>query len=245
MPERLIITIDGPAGTGKSSVARALAHRLGLDFLDTGAMYRAAALIALDHGLDQAEPVRFVEAVERHDLHFDFDQDPPTLLCSGQSVMHRLRDADVTRMVSVVAGIPELRREMVRKQRAIGLAHPRLVTEGRDQGSVVFPDADVKFYLHASPRVRAIRRAEQLRSSGVSVDVHRLECEITERDRLDTERTEGPLTRPSGSFEVDTSEMAFEEVVDALEAHVNHVLLARGGVRPAARPRAPRAGSRV
>lgn len=231
MPDRLIITIDGPAGTGKSTVARALAHRLGLEFLDTGAMYRAAAAIAIDHGVEVDDHKRFVECVERHDLHFDFDTDPPTLLCSGESIMHRLRDSDVTRAVSRVASVESLRQEMVKKQRQIGIAHPRLVTEGRDQGSVVFPDADVKFFMSASARVRAERRAGQMKAEGRKADVDQLEREISERDRSDSERTVGPLTCPADAERIDTSDMTFEQVVDALEARVRRHLLARDAAR--------------
>lgn len=231
MPDRLIITIDGPAGTGKSTVARALAHRLGLEFLDTGAMYRAAAAIAIDHGVEVDDHKRFVECVERHDLHFDFDTDPPTLLCSGESIMHRLRDSDVTRAVSRVASVESLRQEMVKKQRQIGIAHPRLVTEGRDQGSVVFPDADVKFFMSASARVRAERRAGQMKAEGRKADVDQLEREISERDRSDSERTVGPLTCPADAERIDTSDMTFEQVVDALEARVRRYLLARDAAR--------------
>ncbi len=239
MADRLIITIDGPAGTGKSTVARALAHKLGLDFLDTGAMYRAAAAIAIDSGADIHDHDRFLAEVERRDLHFDFDTDPPTLLCCGESIVHRLRDADVTKLVSPIAGIAKLRQEMVKKQRQIAIAHPRLVTEGRDQGSVVFPDADVKFYMFASARVRAERRAQQLRAAGrggAAADVEKLEQEISERDRSDTERTVGPLTAPADAERIDTSDMPFDHVVEALEAHVKRVLGAREAARFRTRP---------
>ena len=244
MADRLIITIDGPAGTGKSTVARALAHKLGLDFLDTGAMYRAAAAIAIDSGVNPHDDARFLAEVERRDLHFDFDTDPPTLLCCGQSIVHRLRDADVTKLVSPIAGIARLRQEMVKKQRQIAIAHPRLVTEGRDQGSVVFPDADVKFYMFASARVRAERRAEQLRTTGRAADVNKLEHEISERDRSDSERTVGPLTCPADAERIDTSDMPFDQVVDALEAHVKRVLGAKDAGRSmGARPRTHRSGA--
>ncbi len=235
MPDRLIITIDGPAGTGKSSVARALAARLGLKFLDTGAMYRAAAAIVLDEHLDPADHAAVVAAIERHDLHFNFDADPPELLCSGRSVMRRIRDTDVTRIVSPIAGIRELRQDMVRKQRQLAVAFPRLVAEGRDQGSVVFPDADVKFYLDASAVERARRRAEQLRAAGHEVDVHRLEREITERDRSDSSRPDGPLVCPADATRVDTSTMSFEDVVNTLEAFVRRHMLVREAVRGAGR----------
>lgn len=235
MPDRLIITIDGPAGTGKSTVARALAHRLGLDFLDTGAMYRAAAAIAIDGELNIDDHEQLVNEIERRDLHFDFDTDPPTLLCCGESIMHRLRQDDVTKLVSPIAAIDKLRQEMVKKQRQIGVQHPRLVTEGRDQGSVVFPDADVKFFLYASPRVRAERRAKDEMAKGQPVLLEELERAIRERDERDSTRTVAPLTCPADAERIDTSHMSFDQVVDALAAHVSRVLGARFTRRPRAR----------
>ncbi len=216
----IIITIDGPAGTGKSSVARALAKRLGLDFLDTGAMYRAAAAIAIDYGIPIADAQRLVDLVKQADLHFDWLQDPPRILAWGQPLSERIRQADVTAIVSPVAGIGALRQHMVAKQRIIARQHPRLVSEGRDQGSVVFPDAHVKFYLDASAQVRAMRRAQQLQAAGVAADEQRLLREIVERDRSDMNRADGPLVRPEGGIIVDTSHLLFDEVVGELETIV-------------------------
>ncbi len=213
----IIITIDGPAGTGKSSVARQLAARLGLDFLDTGAMYRAAAAIAIDRGLDPHDSAALVRAVADADLHFDWSSDPPSLMAWGQSIDHRLRDADVTNIVSPIASIPALRKLMVEKQRQIGAEHRRLVTEGRDQGSVVFPDAPVKFYLDASPHVRAVRRVQQLRAAGQSPDAELVLAEIMARDTSDSSRSDGPLVCPSDAIRVDTSTIPFEQVVDELD----------------------------
>jgi CMP/dCMP kinase len=216
----IIITIDGPAGTGKSSVARALAKRLGLDFLDTGAMYRAAAAIAIDYGVPMTDPKRLVDMVKQADLHFNWALDPPQILAWGRSMSARIREPDVTAIVSPVAGIGDLRQHMVAKQRIIGRQHPRLVSEGRDQGSVVFPDAHVKFYLDASAQVRAARRAQQLRASGVPADEMQLFREIEERDRSDMSRNDGPLVRPPGGIVVDTSHLLFDEVVSELETIV-------------------------
>lgn len=229
----IIITIDGPAGTGKSTVARLLARRLGLDFLDTGAMYRAAAAIALDLRLPAplhapANHAAIVAAVQTADLHFDWTQDPPRILASGPTPPHpaefggavdlvdRIRQRDVTAVVSPIASISSLRQHLVAKQRVIGRQHPRLVTEGRDQGSIVFPDATVKFYLDASPDVRARRRADQLIASGQSADLGKLTAEILERDRSDSTRPDGPLICPPGALEVDTSDMTLDQVVDSL-----------------------------
>lgn len=216
----IIVTIDGPAGTGKSSVARALAARLGLDFLDTGAMYRAAAAIVIDRGIARDDHDAIVRAVSEADLHFDWSADPPTILAWKRPMDARVRGADVTAIVSPVASIPALRRHLVAKQRIIAAQHPRLVTEGRDQGSVVFPDAAVKIYLDAAPAVRARRRAEQLRAAGLAADEGALLRDITGRDRSDSTRAEGPLACPPDAERVDTTGLSFEQVVDRLEGLV-------------------------
>lgn len=220
----IIVTIDGPAGTGKSSVARSLAHRLGLDFLDTGAMYRAAAVVALEGGIDPADEAALVAAVERADIRFDWSADPPAILAHGRALGERIRSADVTAVVSAVAAAGALRRLMVDKQRRIAREHPRLVTEGRDQGSVVFPDAAVKFYLDASPDIRAARRADQLRAAGQPADVQHLLAEITGRDRLDSSRADGPLICPPDAVRIDTSAMTFDQVVATLETLVRRAV---------------------
>lgn len=214
----VIITIDGPAGTGKSTVARQLAIRLGLDFLDTGAMYRAAAAIMIDRKISQEDIGELVSQVLGADLHFDWKQDPPTILAWDNPIDHRIRSEDVTKMVSFVAAVPELRHHMVRKQRVIGAQHPRLVTEGRDQGSIVFPDAAIKFYLDADPEVRAQRRIDQL---GVADTVGLGEmCErIVRRDRIDSSREDGPLVCPSDAIVVDTAKYDVTGVIDLLEAN--------------------------
>lgn len=244
---RLIVTIDGPAGTGKSSVARALARRLGVEFLDTGAMYRGAAALAIDAGLPLATalargPVlpgdldaRLCGLIDGATMRFDWTCDPPELIAQGRSIMGRLRDADVTALVSPLAGVPALRARMVAAQRAIAAAHPRLVTEGRDQGSVVFPDADVKIYLDAAPDVRARRRAEQLRAAGEAADESRLLAEIVARDESDRRRAVGPLVCPTDAVVVDTSGLSFDAVVDRLHEVV------RAGV--ASRQRDGRSGA--
>lgn len=222
-----IVTIDGPAGTGKSTVAHRLAKRLGLEFLDTGAMYRAAALAALERGIDPADGPRVAALVRDLEIRFDWRADPPTLLVDGVAVGDRIRTQEVTRAVSAVASNPMVRAAMVEAQREIAGLHPRLVTEGRDQGSVVFPDAHVRIYLDARPEVRARRRVEQLAAKGIVVAEPEVLAQIIERDRIDSTRRDGPLVCPRGADSVDTSDIEIDEVIDRLERVV------RGRATPA------------
>ena len=220
-PDRLIVTIDGPAGSGKSTLARQLAARLGLDFLDTGAMYRGIAAKAIERGISIAdEPYYVVELARNCPLRFDWATDPPRLYARESDVTDRLRDPDVTGAVSDIAALGGVRNVLVQEQRCIGKEHPRLVTEGRDQGSIVFPEADVKFYLDASPAVRANRRAAQLREMGKPVQLEAIRKNIIERDRKDSTRPDGPLICPDDAKRIDTSEMTLDQVLDLLEKKV-------------------------
>lgn len=220
----LIITIDGPAGTGKSTVAHRLAQRLRVEFLDTGAMYRAAALLSIERGIEPHEGRALAEVLREADLHFDWTVDPPRLMLAGRDVARRVRDADVSARVSMVAKQPEVRAVLVAQQRQIARLHPRLVTEGRDQGSVVFPDAPVRFYLDARAEVRATRRGEQLAAMGKPVDRALVLNEILSRDQIDSTRVDAPLIKPQGAIQIDTSELSLDEVVDRLEQETLKIL---------------------
>ena len=219
--EPLIVTLDGPAGSGKSTVARRLAERLGLEFLDTGAMYRGIAAMTLSRGIDlESESQLLAELVRRCEIGFDWSTDPPRLHVRGQDLTDRLRDDDVTSLVSAVARVPAVREVLVREQQRMGREHPRLVTEGRDQGSVVFPDAAAKFFLEASADVRAKRRADQLHAMGRRVDVEKIREQIMARDAADSTRAIAPLVCPPGAERIDTSELSLGEVVDLLAERV-------------------------
>ena len=196
-----IITLDGPAAAGKSTVARLVANRLGFRFLDTGAMYRAVAWKARRLGL--TDPVQIAAMIRDTTLTIE----PDRVTCDGEDVTRQIRDPQVTSAVRPIAESPECRAELVRLQQEIGKSGG-LVTEGRDQGSVVFPDAEHKFYLDATVGVRAQRR--QREQGG---DLGSIQEAMERRDAEDRTRPVSPLIRPEGALVVDTSGLTVEEVV--------------------------------
>lgn len=225
----MIITIDGPAGTGKSTVARAVAERLGCDFLDTGAMYRAIGLEALRRRAN-LEDARELSYIARHvKIEFAWDEQPPGVLLNGEPVGHLLRGGDATRAASYVAAVPAVRELLVRQQQQIGRERPDLVTEGRDQGSVVFPDAGLKFYLDASPTERARRRVAQLRHRGEIIDYNEVLSQIVARDTRDSGRAVGPLVVPSDAEVIDTTTLNEDDVVDRIVARAKQSREATAG----------------
>lgn len=212
----MIITIDGPAGTGKSTVALTVAERLGFDFLDTGVMYRAIGLEALRREAN-LEDHRELAFIARHSkIDFDWKKHPPGVFLNGEPVGHLLRGSDATRAASYIAVVPAIREQLVAQQRIIGAQRGNLVTEGRDQGSVVFPDAELKFYLDASPTERARRRVAQLRARGEIVDYQQVLNQIVSRDHRDASRSVGPLAIPRDAIVVDTTKLSQDEVVDRI-----------------------------
>ena len=202
----LVVAVDGPGGTGKSSVSREVARRLGLPYLDTGAFYRAATLAAIRAGVDPAASEDLAAVV----AGATFDQEEGRMFLDGEDVSDEIRSQDVEDLVSQVAANPGVRGLLVAHQRSWAERHShRAVIEGRDIGSVVFPDAEVKVYLDARPEVRARRRAIQ---SGTDPDA--VHSDLQRRDRIDSSRKASPLTVPSDAVIVDTSDLGFEEVVD-------------------------------
>jgi len=216
----MIITIDGPAGSGKSTVAKALARRLGFAYLDTGAMYRAVALQALQQGIDIDDAEAAASLAAGCDVCLRFDGDQMTVRLAGRDVTAEIRDPQVTAAASRLAGIPQVRQALVQKQRRLARQMGDLVSEGRDQGSVVFPHAEVKFFLDAAPHVRAERRYKELIAQGRNVTFQQVLDEQQDRDRRDCTRDVSPLVVPENAIVVDTSPLTIEQVVSVLLEHV-------------------------
>lgn len=216
----MIITIDGPAGTGKSTVALLVAERLGFDFLDTGAMYRAIGLEAIRRQADLQDKRELTFVAQHVKIGFDWARHPPAVVLNGEVVTHLLRSGDATRAASYVAVVPGIREMLVRQQQQIGSERPNLVTEGRDQGTVVFPDAEFKYYLDAKPEERARRRTAQLRSRGEIVDPGEILRQIVARDQRDREREVGPLAIPKGARIIDTTNLSQGDVVERIVREV-------------------------
>lgn len=208
----MIITIDGPAGAGKSTAARLLAERLGFEFLDTGAMYRAVAWACVDRNIDLKDVDAVAETAAGISIQFEQDR----IICNGQDVTTDIRSAEASHAASIVAAVPAVRLEMVRLQRESAAGH-RYVTEGRDQGSEVFPDSECKFFLTADPQERAERRLLELQNRGQSGSIEEVLTQIIDRDERDRSREIGPLVKADDAVEVDTSGKTIEQVVDFLE----------------------------
>ena len=228
----MIVTIDGPAGSGKSTAARGLARALGVAFLDTGAMYRAVTLAAMRAGVELSDEQAITSAAAGLDLHMDGAGESPRVLLAGQDVTAAIRTAEVTEKSYYAARSPGVRAVMARMQRRIGLDLAArtggVVTEGRDQGSVVFPEADVKFYLDAAPEVRARRRQADLAAAGEQVNYEHVLRAVVQRDQRDAGRAVAPLVRPAGAVALDTSDLGIEQMV----ARMVEVVRGQGGRQP-------------
>ncbi len=214
----LIITIDGPAGSGKSAVAGLLAQRLNVPHLDTGAMYRAVALKALQKGIIAKKPDqnRLAELAVNLDLAFDWSTRPAKVLLDARDVSSDIRKPEVTAIVYLAADNTLVRAELVRRQREIAAQSNGLVTEGRDQGTLVFPNADYKFYLEADIKERARRRFAELTRKGISADFPTLLADMHIRDQQDINRGVGALKLAPDAIVLDTTALNLQQVVDAM-----------------------------
>lgn len=219
----MIITIDGPAGTGKSSVSQEVARRLGLGFLDTGAMYRAVALAAIRRGIRLDDAQSLGTLADSVKVDFDWSATPPRVRLDRQDVADEIRNEEVSSGASKVAVVPRVRSAMVKLQQEVGRNRPQLVTEGRDQGTVVFPAAELKIYLDATPEERAKRRMLQLQAKGQTVDYATLLEQIRERDARDSGRSVGPLAAAADARRIDTTALTQQQVIDAIVALAKQV----------------------
>ena len=216
----MIITIDGPAGSGKSTAARELARALGVAFLDTGATYRAVTLAALRRKLDMTDEHALARLAATIDLALTPTADGTRVMLDGDDISSEIRTSQVSEQSYYVARSGVVRAVLVQLQRRIGDGLGSFVTEGRDQGSVVFPHATVKFYLDASPEIRARRRQAELAARGESADYTAVLAAIVQRDTRDQTRTDGPLVKPQGAVVIDTSGMTIGQVVATMMERV-------------------------
>jgi len=212
----LTVAMDGPSGTGKSSVSRKLALRLGARYLDTGAMYRVATLRVLRAGADLDDPAAIIAAVKELPLTIGTDPAREVVELDGEDVSAEIRGDAVTKAVSAVSAVGEVRELLVATQREIAAAAGRIVVEGRDIGTVVLPDADAKIYLTASAQARAQRRNEQNIREGRGDDYAAVLADVQRRDTLDSTRAVSPLRPAEDAVLVDTSELTMDEVIDEL-----------------------------
>ncbi|MBF6084647.1 (d)CMP kinase [Nocardia cyriacigeorgica] len=208
--------MDGPSGTGKSSVSRRLAARLGARYLDTGAMYRVATLRVLREGVDLTDPAAIAAAVADLPLTIGTDPSHELIQLDGADVSGEIRGDAVTKAVSAVSAVPEVREALVALQREIAVSAGRIVVEGRDIGTVVLTDADAKIYLTASAEARAQRRNQQNIAEGRGDDYAAVLADVQRRDTLDSTRKVSPLRPAADAVLVDTSELSMDEVIDEL-----------------------------
>lgn len=212
MIEPAVVAIDGPAGAGKSTLSRRVAARLGFVYIDTGAMYRCVALAAVRTGSDLSD-VKQVEALAKQ-IRIEFESGS-TVLLDGEDVTGAIRSPEASQAASKVSALPGVRQAMVIEQRRIATGHS-VVMEGRDIGTVVFPNAAVKIFLDADPLVRAERRAAELREKGLQVDVKEIARQIEERDERDRSREDSPMIAAPDAVHLDTSGMTLEQVEQAI-----------------------------
>ena len=215
----MIIAIDGPSGSGKSTLGRMLARELNLLYIDTGSMYRAVALAVMEADVDPVDTAAVVALAERIEIDLEGDPDSLKVLLGGRDVSEQIRTEGVTAMASVVSTIPGVRRAMVERQRQMG--ERGAVLNGRDIGTVVFPHADLKFFLTASPEERAARRFNEDRLTNANVSFQQTMTEMIERDRRDSTRADSPLKIADDAIVIDSSGLSIEQVFARMMEHVH------------------------
>jgi len=215
MSKGLIIAIDGPAGSGKSTSAKLIAKKLGYVYIDTGAMYRAITYLALDNEAINDES-RIIELARNCKIDLNYEDGEVIVLLDGRNVSKEIRSANVNSHVSNVSKISEVRKVLVEKQREMGAKGNGVVMEGRDIGTVVFPNADLKIFLTASLDIRANRRTKEYIENGSKVLMDEIKINLSNRDKIDSSRNDSPLTKASDAVEVDTTDVTIDEQVNLI-----------------------------
>ena len=210
-PIHPVLTIDGPSGSGKGTIAQLMAKKLGWHYLDSGAIYRVLAQAAIKHDIDLADESELAEKAEGLDLVFSLENDALKVMLEGDDVSVLIRSEQAGNAASKVAALPLVRAALLKRQHDFRQA-PGLVTDGRDMGTVVFPDAEHKIYLTASAKIRAERRYKQLKEKGIECNISALETEISERDERDSQREVAPLKPADDALQLDSSELGIEDV---------------------------------
>ena len=216
----LIVTIDGPAGSGKSTVSQLLAEKLSAAFLDTGAMYRAVTLAAMRNGTDLTDTQELLDVLTSNKFEFTIDGILMRVSVNGVDATDDIRLPEVTANVKYVASEAKLRSKLVEMQRHFAADCKKIVTEGRDQGTVVFPDADYKFYLEADISERTRRRQQQLKTTGKELPIEEIKKNIEKRDHCDTSRKVGALTPAEDAIIIDTTNLGITEVVKKMLSYI-------------------------
>nr|WP_320048267.1 (d)CMP kinase [uncultured Desulfuromonas sp.] len=223
MESKLIIAIDGPSGAGKSTLSRLLSQRLDYININTGAMYRAVALAASRESIDSEDCQGLQALCERLDIRFQCDNGQETVWLNGEDVSEAIRTPQMSLLTSKISACAEVRQAMVKLQRAMG-KDGGVVLEGRDIGSVVFPQAEVKFYLEASAEARGQRRYDELKAKGLDVDLQQTIEEVRQRDAADSAREHAPLLRPDDAVAIDSTCLSIEQVLEKMLAVIDERL---------------------
>ena len=208
----MIITIDGPAGSGKSTIAKMIANELGFTYIDTGAMYRAVALKIKRLGINPEDPEAVLEVLKKTEIDLKPSEDGVKVFLDGEDVSGKIRTEEIGKIASKIARHKKVRDILVRMQRDLGKKAKDAVIEGRDTGTVIFPDADIKFFLTASAEVRAERRYKELKEKGFDISYDKILSEVKERDKLDKTRKESPLKPAKDAIVIDTSNKNINQV---------------------------------
>jgi cytidylate kinase len=217
--KRWIIAIDGPSAAGKSTLGRALAERYGLMYIDTGAMYRAAAWMARQEGIDWSDEEGLVDLIERKPISLSMDKDRLRVFADGQEVTAVIRDPEIGSGASRISALPGVKRAMIRKQQRMGDAGG-VIMDGRDIGTHVFPQAAYKFYLDASVYTRGLRRFKELQEKNVNVTLEEVISSMKERDYNDSHRSFAPLAKAPDAMIIDTTDMEIDEVLDIMVSRI-------------------------